>query len=55
MPGLPGNTYIGPDGFMEQRGHPRIVGRSKAAHRTEDAVRLWTASEELTGVRYPFD
>ena len=55
MPGLPGDTYVGPDGFMEQRGHPRLVGRSKAALRTEDAVRLWTASEELTGVRYPFD
>ena len=55
MPGLPGDTYIGPDGFMEQRGHPRIVGRSKAALRTEDGKRLWTMSEELTGVRYPFD
>ena len=55
MPGLPGDTYIVPDGFMEQRGHPRIVGRSTAALRAEDGKRLWAMSEELTGVRYPFD
>lgn len=55
MPGLPGDTYIGPDGFMEQRGHPRVVGRSKAAMNGADARRLWTVSEELTGVIYPFD
>ena len=30
-PGLPGNSYVGPDGFMEQRGHPRLVDRSAAA------------------------
>jgi NAD(P)-dependent dehydrogenase (short-subunit alcohol dehydrogenase family) len=55
MPDLPGNTYVGPDGFLEQRGHPRIVDRSQAAKNTDDARRLWQASEELTGVHYPFD
>jgi NAD(P)-dependent dehydrogenase (short-subunit alcohol dehydrogenase family) len=55
MPGLPGDSYIGPDGFMEQRGHPRVVGRSKAALIEADGRRLWTVSEELTGVTYPFD
>ena len=55
MPGLPGDSYIGPDGFMEQRGHPRVVGRSKAAMSDADGRRLWTVSEELTGVVYPFD
>jgi NAD(P)-dependent dehydrogenase (short-subunit alcohol dehydrogenase family) len=54
-PGLPGNTYVGPDGFMEQRGHPRIVDRSKAAKSAADARRLWDVSEHLTGVRYPLD
>ena len=55
MPGLPGDSYIGPNGFMEQRGHPRVVGRSKAAMIDADGRRLWTVSEELTGVIYPFD
>lgn len=54
-PGLPGDTYVGPDGFGEQRGHPRIVQRSIAARNPADAERLWMLSEELTGVHYPFD
>jgi NAD(P)-dependent dehydrogenase (short-subunit alcohol dehydrogenase family) len=54
-PGLPGAAYVGPDGFMEQRGHPRLVGRSKAAMDTAMAGRLWAVSEDLTGVRYPLD
>jgi NAD(P)-dependent dehydrogenase (short-subunit alcohol dehydrogenase family) len=53
--GLPGNSYVGPDGFMEQRGHPRLVDRSSAAKNRQDAVRLWDVSEALTGVHYPFD
>jgi len=53
--GLPGNSYVGPDGFMEQRGHPRLVDRSAAAKNQQDAVRLWSVSESLTGVHYPFD
>jgi NAD(P)-dependent dehydrogenase (short-subunit alcohol dehydrogenase family) len=47
---LPGDTFVGPDGFMEQRGHPTIVGRTKAAQDADVARRLWTLSEELTGV-----
>ncbi|MBK9738165.1 MAG: SDR family oxidoreductase [Actinobacteria bacterium] len=54
-PGLPGNSYIGPDGFLEQHGHPRVVDRSSAAKSTVDALRLWQASERLTGVHYPLD
>ena len=53
--GLPGNSYVGPDGFMEQRGHPRLVDRSSAAKSRQDAQRLWTVSETLTGVSYPLD
>lgn len=55
FPGLPGDAYIGPDGFMEQRGHPRFVGRSAAAGDLVAAERLWAVSEQLTGVTYPFD
>jgi NAD(P)-dependent dehydrogenase (short-subunit alcohol dehydrogenase family) len=54
-PGLPGDTYVGPDGFGEQRGHPKVVQRSTSAQAVADAQRLWTVSEELTGVHYPFD
>ena len=52
-PELPGGSYIGPDGFLEQRGHPTIVGRSAAAQDTAAARRLWQVSEELTGVVFP--
>jgi NAD(P)-dependent dehydrogenase (short-subunit alcohol dehydrogenase family) len=50
---LPGDSYVGPDGFQEQRGHPTLVGRSNAARDTETGERLWTLSEELTGVAFP--
>ena len=50
---VPGNSYAGPDGFMEQRGAPKLVGRSNAAKDADVARRLWDASEELTGVRFP--
>ena len=50
---IPGGSYAGPDGFMEQRGHPRLVGRSKAASDEETARRLWELSEELTTTSFP--
>jgi NAD(P)-dependent dehydrogenase (short-subunit alcohol dehydrogenase family) len=54
MPDLAGGSYVGPDGFLEQRGNPRLVGSSAAARDEDTARRLWQASEELTGVRYDF-
>jgi NAD(P)-dependent dehydrogenase (short-subunit alcohol dehydrogenase family) len=50
---IPGNSYAGPDGRFELRGHPRLVGRSKAATDTLTARRLWELSEDLTGVSFP--
>jgi NAD(P)-dependent dehydrogenase (short-subunit alcohol dehydrogenase family) len=50
---VPGASFAGPDGLMEMRGKPKLVGRSKAARDTHTAERLWDASEELTGVRFP--
>jgi len=50
---LPGDTYVGPDSLGEQRGHPKVVGRSGAARDEETAQRLWELSEELTGVAFP--
>ena len=50
---IPGNSFAGPGGFMEQRGAPKLVGRSPAAQDKDAAQRLWTVSEQLTGVRFP--
>ena len=50
---IPGNSYVGPDGFQEGRGHPTLVGRSSAASDADVARRLWELSEELTGVSFP--
>jgi NAD(P)-dependent dehydrogenase (short-subunit alcohol dehydrogenase family) len=52
MPDVHGNDYFGPDGLFEQRGYPKRVDRSKRASSGEDARRLWSLSEELTGVTY---
>jgi NAD(P)-dependent dehydrogenase (short-subunit alcohol dehydrogenase family) len=49
---LPGDTYVGPGGLGEQRGHPKIVGRTSAAQDPTAAARLWDVSEDLTGVHY---
>jgi NAD(P)-dependent dehydrogenase (short-subunit alcohol dehydrogenase family) len=49
---VPGDSFAGPDGLMEMRGKPKLVGRSKAARNADAARRLWDASEELTGVRF---
>jgi NAD(P)-dependent dehydrogenase (short-subunit alcohol dehydrogenase family) len=48
-PGIEGGTFVGPDGFLEQRGHPEPVVPSGAARDEEVARRLWEVSEELTG------
>ena len=50
---VPGDSFAGPSGFMEQRGAPKLVGRSDAAKDTDVARRLWDVSEALTGVRFP--
>jgi NAD(P)-dependent dehydrogenase (short-subunit alcohol dehydrogenase family) len=50
---IPGNSFAGPSGFMEQRGAPKLVGRTAAAKDADVARRLWEVSEELTGVRFP--
>ncbi|QOV37372.1 SDR family NAD(P)-dependent oxidoreductase [Streptomyces ferrugineus] len=52
---LPGASYVGPDGLGEWRGAPTLVGRTTAASDAGVARRLWTASEELTGVSWPLE
>jgi NAD(P)-dependent dehydrogenase (short-subunit alcohol dehydrogenase family) len=52
-PGAQGGQYYGPDGIGEVKGSPKVVG-SSAQSRDEDLQRrLWTLSEELTGVTFP--
>jgi hypothetical protein len=52
QPGLEGGTYVGPDGFLEQRGHPKRVWPNRAAQDGNLARRLWEVSEQMTGVRF---
>lgn len=51
---LNGGEYIGPDGFNEWRGKPKIVDSNEASKDKRNATRLWDLSEELTGVKYQF-
>ena len=52
-PAVEGGQYYGPDGLGEQRGHPKVVSSSAQSHDEDLQHRLWTVSEELTGVTYP--
>jgi NAD(P)-dependent dehydrogenase (short-subunit alcohol dehydrogenase family) len=52
QPGVEGGSYIGPDGIGEFRGHPHLVSVGRAARDEQVAARLWSVSEELTGVRF---
>jgi NAD(P)-dependent dehydrogenase (short-subunit alcohol dehydrogenase family) len=52
-PDVEGGQYYGPDGLGEQRGHPKLVSSSAQSHDEDLQQRLWTVSEELTGVTYP--
>jgi NAD(P)-dependent dehydrogenase (short-subunit alcohol dehydrogenase family) len=49
---IPSGSYVGPDGWFEQKGHPKLVPSSRAANSESTAKRLWDVSEELTGVTY---
>jgi len=51
-PGLYGASYIGPDGFMEMRGFPKLTRAAAIAYDQRLAKDLWTISEELTGVTW---
>ena len=51
-PDVHGGEYFGPDGIAEGRGHPKRVDSTKASKDVEAAGRLWSVSEQLTGVRY---
>lgn len=48
-----GGQYYGPGGLGETRGYPKVVRSSGQSHDAETQRRLWTVSEELTGVTFP--
>ena len=52
-PGVLGGQYYGPRGFFGARGYPELAHSSRRSHDTAIQRRLWTVSEELTGVTFP--
>ncbi|ADT97335.1 SDR family NAD(P)-dependent oxidoreductase [Mycolicibacterium gilvum] len=51
-PGVTGGQYYGPSGFNEMVGHPVLVTSNRKSHDVAVQQRLWTVSEDLTGVKY---
>ncbi|MEH3139092.1 MAG: SDR family NAD(P)-dependent oxidoreductase [Mycobacterium kyogaense] len=52
-PGALGGQYYGPDGIGQQRGNPVVVASNTVSYDVAQQQRLWTVSEELTGVTFP--
>lgn len=48
-----GGQYYGPSGFGEFRGYPKVVKSTRQSHDQALQQRLWSVSEELTGVKFP--
>jgi NAD(P)-dependent dehydrogenase (short-subunit alcohol dehydrogenase family) len=53
-PDVEGGEYYGPDRFREYRGYPKRVEVKPEGRDPEIRDRLWSVSEELTGVTYDF-
>ena len=47
-----GGEYIGPGGFQEFRGKPKVVTSNKNSRNKQKAQMLWERSEKLTGYTY---
>jgi NAD(P)-dependent dehydrogenase (short-subunit alcohol dehydrogenase family) len=52
-PAVTGGDYFGPSGFGEFSGHPKLVKSNSRSHDIDTQQRLWTISEQLTGVQFP--
>ena len=52
-PAVLGGQYYGPAGFLGARGYPELARSSRRSRDTAVQRRLWTVSEELTGVTFP--
>jgi NAD(P)-dependent dehydrogenase (short-subunit alcohol dehydrogenase family) len=44
--------YFGPSGFLEMKGYPKKVDSNALSQDANIAQRLWSVSEELTGIKY---
>jgi len=51
-PDIRGGEYIGPDGFLGQRGYPHQANSSGRSKDEAVARRLWQVSEEMTGIEF---
>jgi len=49
---IEGGDYCGPRSMGEMRGAPVKVGSNRRSRNQADAARLWSVSEEMTGVRF---
>ncbi len=52
-PAVLGGQYYGPDRMGGHRGHPQVVASSPESYDVTVQQRLWTVSEDLTGVKFP--
>ena len=52
-PTVEGGQYYGPRGPLQMRGYPKLVSSNGRSHDAAAQKRLWTVSEELTGVEFP--
>src|SRR5437660_776470 len=52
-PGVAGGQYYGPRGIFGTRGYPKLAASSRQSRDTAIQRRLWTVSEQLTGVTFP--
>jgi NAD(P)-dependent dehydrogenase (short-subunit alcohol dehydrogenase family) len=52
-PGAAGGQYYGPGRLFGTRGYPKLATSSRQSHNTAIQRRLWTVSEQLTGVTFP--
>ena len=52
-PDVSGGEYFGPSQLFENRGAPKRVTATSRARDETVAARLWSVSEELTGIRFP--
>jgi NAD(P)-dependent dehydrogenase (short-subunit alcohol dehydrogenase family) len=52
-PAAQSGQYYGPDGIGEVQGNPKVVASSSQSHDADLQRRLWTMSEELSGVTFP--
>ena len=47
-----GGEYVGPGGLLDMRGHPEFQRSNDESYDRETARRLWSVSEDETGVEY---